>query len=106
MPHGHVALLGAFGYIAIAFIYMTARANALAKNLEWDDRPSLWGFWLLTVGVVLYALPTRITSYNVCYTKLLRFPIDQGKTRKATEVSAWEQFAFLAMLQRERNNFV
>lgn len=34
-------------------------------------------------------------------TTVFEFPIDQGKTRKATEVSAWEQFAFLAMLQRE-----
>jgi len=34
-------------------------------------------------------------------TLVFEFPIDQGKTRKATEVSAWEQFAFLAMLQRE-----
>jgi ribonucleoside-diphosphate reductase alpha chain len=35
------------------------------------------------------------------HTLVFEFPIDQGKTRKATEVSAWEQFAFLAMLQRE-----
>jgi len=34
-------------------------------------------------------------------TTVFEFPIDQGKTRKATAVSAWEQFAFLAMLQRE-----
>ncbi|UFS61829.1 fused protease/ribonucleoside-triphosphate reductase [Sulfurimonas sp. HSL-3221] len=34
-------------------------------------------------------------------TTVFAFPIDQGKTRKATEVSAWEQFAFLAMIQRE-----
>ncbi len=34
-------------------------------------------------------------------TTVFEFPIDQGKTRKATTVSAWEQFAFLAMLQRE-----
>lgn len=34
-------------------------------------------------------------------TTVFEFPIDQGKTRKATEVSAWEQFSLLAMLQRE-----
>jgi ribonucleoside-diphosphate reductase alpha chain len=34
-------------------------------------------------------------------TTVFEFPIDQGKTRKASNVSAWEQFAFLAMLQRE-----
>lgn len=34
-------------------------------------------------------------------TMVFEFPIDQGKTREATEVSMWEQFAMLAMLQRE-----
>jgi len=34
-------------------------------------------------------------------TTVFEFPINQGKTRKATAVSAWEQFALLAMLQRE-----
>ncbi len=34
-------------------------------------------------------------------TNVFSFPINQGKTRPATSVSAWEQFAFLAMLQRE-----
>jgi nitric oxide reductase subunit B len=64
MPHGHVALLGAFGYISIAFMYLTARANAVANNLEWDDRPSKVGFWLLTVGVVLFAIPTLVIGFK------------------------------------------
>jgi len=34
-------------------------------------------------------------------TTVFEFPIKQGKTRKATTVSAWEQFSLLAMLQRE-----
>jgi len=34
-------------------------------------------------------------------TTVFEFPIDQGKTREATTVSAWEQFSLLAMLQRE-----
>ncbi len=34
-------------------------------------------------------------------TTVFEFPIDQGKTRKANTVSAWEQFSLLAMLQRE-----
>ncbi len=58
MPHGHVALLGAFGYISIAFLYMTSRSNAMANGWAWNDRWSKIGFWLLTIGVVLYALPT------------------------------------------------
>lgn len=60
MPHGHVALLGAFGYISLAFIYMTSRANALANNLEWKDKPSKIGFWILTIGALLFAIPTYI----------------------------------------------
>jgi hypothetical protein len=34
-------------------------------------------------------------------TIVFEFPIDQGKTRSAEEVSMWEQFSLLAMLQRE-----
>jgi len=34
-------------------------------------------------------------------TTIFEFPIDQGSTREATQVSAWEQFSLLAMLQRE-----
>ncbi len=64
MPHAHVALLGAFGYIAIAFIYMTARANAMAKNLVWDETLSKVGFWLVTLGVLLYALPTIVIGFE------------------------------------------
>ena len=64
MPHGHVALLGAFGYISLAFMYMVARSNAMAKNLVWEDRWSKVGFWLVTVGVVLYAIPTGIIGFK------------------------------------------
>lgn len=60
MPHAHAALLGAFGYISIAFIYMAARTNSLAKGLEWNEGMSRWAFWLMTIGVILYALPTMI----------------------------------------------
>jgi len=95
MPHGHVALLGAFGYIAIAFIYMTARANALAKNLEWDDRPSLWGFWLLTVGVVLYALPTLIIGFEQTSTAH-EFGYYAARSRETIEaLSGWMWFRIL-----------
>jgi intein/homing endonuclease len=45
-------------------------------------------------------VPNEPDSYSA-NTTVFEFPIDQGKTRKATSVSAWEQFAFLAMLQRE-----
>jgi len=45
-------------------------------------------------------VPFEIDKYadnTLCF----EFPIDQGNTREASEVSAWEQFAFLAFLQRE-----
>jgi len=60
MPHGHVALLGAFGYISIAFIYMASRTNALAKGLVWNDKLSKYGFWILTIGALLFTIPTYI----------------------------------------------
>ncbi len=60
MPHGHIALLGAFGYISIAFIYMTSRANSMANGWVWNDKLSKIGFWSLTIGVLLFALPTLI----------------------------------------------
>lgn len=64
MPHGHVAMLGAFGYISIAFIYITARANAMAKGLVWKETLSRWGFWLVTVGIVLYTVPTLVIGFE------------------------------------------
>lgn len=64
MPHGHVALLGAFGYISIAFLYMTSRANALANNLVWNDKLSVTGFWVLTAGALLFAVPTYIIGMH------------------------------------------
>ena len=73
MPHGHVALLGAFGYISIAFLYMTSRANALANGLKWDDKFSKYGFWILTIGTLLYAIPTYIIGIEQA-----RVAMDQG----------------------------
>jgi nitric oxide reductase subunit B len=64
MPHGHVALLGAFGYLSIAFLYMTARTHSLANKLEWNGKISAWGFWLLTIGAILFALPTIIIGFH------------------------------------------
>ncbi|HHG75580.1 MAG TPA: nitric oxide reductase [Persephonella sp.] len=60
MAHGHVALLGAFGYISIAFLYFIARANALAKGLHWDEKVSNLGFWLTTGGIFLFAFPVLV----------------------------------------------
>ena len=64
MPHAHVALLGAFGYISLAFLYLVARSNSLASGLEWSESLSKWGFWLLTIGVILFAVPTAIIGFH------------------------------------------
>lgn len=45
-------------------------------------------------------VPNEPDVFNV-NTEVFEFPIDQGKTRPATSVSAWEQFALLAMMSRE-----
>jgi nitric oxide reductase subunit B len=64
MPHAHVALLGAFGYISLAFMYLVTRSNAMAKGLEWNDTPSRVGFWLLTGGVLLFSIPTLVIGFE------------------------------------------
>ena len=95
MPHGHIALLGAFGYISIAFLYMTSRANAIAKGWAWNDKWSKIGFWLLTIGVVLYALPTIMIGLEQT-----RISAELGyyytRTREALEmVHGWMWFRIL-----------
>ncbi len=74
MPHAHVALLWAFGYITIAFLYLVVRSNSLANNYEWKTKLANISFWLLTLWVLLFALPTIIiwfhqwaTSYDMGY---------------------------------------
>nr|WP_321400200.1 cbb3-type cytochrome c oxidase subunit I [uncultured Desulfobacter sp.] len=64
MPHAHAALFGAFGYIAIAFIYMTARANAMAEGHEWSDKLGTAGFWFSSIGVVLFGIPVMLLGFE------------------------------------------
>jgi len=45
-------------------------------------------------------VPYEDDHYNP-HTTVFEFPIDQGEKRKATDVSAEEQFSLLALLQRE-----
>ncbi len=75
MPHAHVALLGAFGYISLAFMYLVVRSNAMAKGLEWNEKPSRVGFWLLTIGVILFSIPTLVIGFE--------------QTRLAHEMGYW-----------------
>ena len=46
--------------------------------------------------------PSRITSYNVCYTKLLRFAIDWERELATCQPDyyRWNQWLFLRMLER------
>jgi nitric oxide reductase subunit B len=95
MPHGHVALLGAFGYISIAFLYMTSRANAMANGWVWEEKLSKIGFWLLTIGVILFALPTLIIGFEQT-----RVAAEMGyyytRVRSAVEsVKGWMWFRIL-----------
>ena len=95
MPHGHVALLGAFGYISIAFLYMTSRANAMANGWEWSDKLSKIGFWSLTIGVLLFALPTLMIGLE--QTKVAaELGYYYTRTREAIEiVQGWMWFRIL-----------
>jgi len=95
MPHGHVALLGAFGYISIAFLYMTSRANAMANGWAWNDKWSKIGFWSLTIGVLLFALPTLMIGLQ--QTKMAaEMGYYYTRTREAIEVvQAWMWFRIL-----------
>ena len=95
MPHAHIALLGAFGYISIAFLYMTSKTNSLAKGLVWNDKISKIAFWSLTIGVLLFALPTLIIGIE--QTKMAQ---EMGyyyvRTREAVEgMKNWMWFRIL-----------
>lgn len=95
MPHAHVALLGAFGYISIAFIYMTARTNSLAKGLEWNESMSKWAFWLITIGVIVYVLPTMIIGIEQTSTAHT-FGYFAARSRELLEaMSGWMWFRIL-----------
>ncbi len=95
MPHGHIALLGAFGYISIAFIYMTSRANALANNFEWNEKISKYGFWTLTIGVLLFAIPTYLIGMEQTQTSM-ELGYYFTRTREAVEgMKGWMWFRIL-----------
>lgn len=95
MPHAHVALLGAFGYISIAFLYMTSRANAMANGWIWNDKLSKIGFWFLTIGALLFALPTLMIGLE--QTKVAaEMGYYYTRTREALEiVQGWIWFRIL-----------
>ena len=45
-------------------MYLVARSNAMAKGLEWDEKLSRIGFWLVTIGVIIYSIPTLIIGFE------------------------------------------
>ncbi len=95
IPHAHVALLGAFGYISYAFIYMAARTNALAKGLVWKETVSKWGFWLLTTGVVVYSIPTLIIGL---YQTQVSFELGYYATRLRETLEAVKMWMWLRIV--------
>ncbi len=95
MPHAHVALLGAFGYISIAFLYMTSRANAMANGWIWNDKLSKYAFWSLTIGVLLFVLPTIIIGIEQTKTAA-EMGYYYTRTREAIqEMDGWMWFRIL-----------
>ncbi len=74
---------------------VTARANALANNYVWNDKISKYGFWALTIGVLLFALPTLIIGL-----KQAQIASEMGyyyaRTRDALEgLKGWMWFRIL-----------
>ncbi|HEU4677821.1 MAG TPA: cbb3-type cytochrome c oxidase subunit I [Candidatus Paceibacterota bacterium] len=53
LNHAHTALFGAFGLLAIGFVYYCLR-YAAANRFEFSHRLGLWAFWLYNAGLVLW----------------------------------------------------
>jgi len=95
MPHGHVALLGAFGYISIAFIYIVARSKTVAEGRVWNDKYSKIGFWLVTGGIVLFSIPTLIIGFHQTETAY-KLGYHAARARETVEaVKGWMWFRIL-----------
>ena len=95
MPHGHVALLGAFGYISIAFIYIVARSKTVAEGRVWNDKYSKIGFWLVTGGIVLFSIPTLIIGFHQTETAHM-LGYHAARARETVEaVKGWMWFRIL-----------
>jgi nitric oxide reductase subunit B len=55
LNHAHTSLFGAFGMLALGLIYFCLRYRA-GPQAVFDERPGLWAFWLMNLGVVLWVL--------------------------------------------------
>ena len=63
------------------FFYDRGDVYNHGENIDFGDQFSSSGFelrWNSPMGPIRLAYGIRITSYNVCYTKLLRFEINQS----------------------------
>ena len=79
--HGHMAFYGAYVMINLAIIsYAMPILRGREANGERAQVVEMWAFWLMTVSIVFITL--RITSYNVCYTKLLRKTFKNDQIRE------------------------
>ena len=69
--HGHAALFGVYGMLGLALILFCARG--LARKGTWSDRPLVWAFWSLNLGlaamVLLSLLPYGLMQVWASLTK-------------------------------------
>lgn len=47
--HAHAALFGVYGMLGIGLMLFTLRG--LRPDLEWDEKPIKWAFWLINIGL-------------------------------------------------------
>ena len=93
----------------LALIRVLQSTKYNAKNLHFEYVPELLSPRLILPSMKL--AKTRITSYNVCYTKLLRAKAEKEKNSRTEEIrnSAFKAAAIMSEQKQEilnRNNFV
>ncbi|MBP9119470.1 MAG: nitric-oxide reductase large subunit [Ignavibacterium sp.] len=47
--HAHAALFGVYGMLGIGLMLFTLRG--LRPDLQWDEKPIKWAFWLINIGL-------------------------------------------------------
>lgn len=72
MNHGHTAMFGAFGMLALGLIYLCLRYMA-GDRFEWSDKLGIWAFWLYNLGLVMWValtfLPVGFPQMEAAFTE-------------------------------------
>lgn len=81
VAHGHAAMFGTFGLLAIGLMYLALRG--ITSPDWWTDRLPTWAFWLFNAAIVLWlaltALPVGVaqvfaaTEHGYWYARSLAF---------------------------------